>query len=153
MRVRAALVAAATLTGLLVAPTSAAAVAETCQGRPATIVATTGGEFTLGADGDDVIVGHGPVGTIRAFGGNDVICVDAANVEAGDGNDSVLATGQGRRDQVSATLGEGDDRFVGGPRTDYVDSAGSPGTDNISTGAGDDQVTSGDDPTISVNPG
>ena len=155
VRTRAALVAAATLTGLLVAPTNAAVVAQTCQGLPATIVATLGDEPTLGTEGDDVIVGLGPV-NINALGGNDVICLDAGAVDAGDGDDAVLVTGPKAPEELYATLGAGDDRFVGGPSRDLVDvvnSPGSPGTDTISTGAGNDQVTSGNDPTTSVDPG
>jgi Ca2+-binding RTX toxin-like protein len=144
VRTRAVSVAVATLTGLLVAPTSASGVDVTCQGRPATIVADPDVSETQGTEGDDVIVGHGRVG-IRALGGNDVICLDAGIVEAGDGDDSVLVTGTKAYHSVSATLGAGDDRFVGGPRSDEVDFFDvSPGSDNISTGAGEDAVSSGD---------
>ena len=142
MRTRAALVAAATLTGLLAAPTSAAVVAETCQGLPATIVANPRGT-TVGTEGADVIVGH--QATIDARGGNDVICLDSGEVAAGDGNDSILVTGTDRDNSVSASLGAGDDRYVGGRASDFIfdeiDIA-SPGSDTISTGAGADIVTS-----------
>jgi Ca2+-binding RTX toxin-like protein len=143
MRARAALLAAATVTGLLVAPTSAAGASETCQGLPATIVADRRG-VTTGTLGDDVIVGHGYV-NIDARGGNDVICLDAGSVVAGDGNDSVLATGtrgtNPEDNHVDASLGAGDDRYVGGPAEDWVnefDVGG--GSDIISTGGGSDAV-------------
>ena len=142
MRTRAALLAAATLTGLLAAPTSAAVVAETCQGLPATIVANPRGT-TFGTEGDDVIVGRGA--TIDARGGNDVICLDSGEVAAGDGNDSVLVTGTDRDNSVSASLGAGDDRYVGGRAPDFIydeTDIASPGSDTISTGAGADIVTS-----------
>jgi len=147
VRTRAALVAAATLTGLLVAPRSAVAVSQTCQGLPATIVAASN-DPTQGTEGDDVIVGHG-FASIDARGGNDVICLDWGSVDAGDGNDSILVTGIDASLDTSADLGAGDDRFVGGPGSDTVDFSidlvdVSPGADNISTGAGDDSVTSGD---------
>src|SRR4051812_14769401 len=100
MRARAGLVAAAALTGLLVVPTSAAGVAETCQGRPATIVGGSNAHLT-GTQGDDVIVGGDNVG-IDARGGNDLICLDSGGVEDGDGDDSVLDTGTGEnKDGVS----------------------------------------------------
>jgi hypothetical protein len=151
VRARAALVAAATLTGLLVAPTTAAGVTMTCQGRPATIVANPDGSWTNGTEGDDVIVGEGPIGSnINALGGNDVICINDGNVYAGDGDDSILVTGTDPDNLVDATLGDGDDRYVGGPGQDYVDHDNgmpgtgiySPGTDTISTGAGPDTVGS-----------
>src|SRR3954452_6773822 len=116
MRARAGLVAAATLTGLLVAPTSTAGVAETCQGRPATIVAESNGDVT-GTQGDDVIVGRSNVG-IDARGGKDLICLDSGGVQDGDGDDSVLVTGTDPHNQVSVWLGAGNDRFVGGPGQD-----------------------------------
>ena len=142
VRTRAALVAAATLTGLLAAPTSAAVVAETCQGLPATIVASPRGT-TVGTEGADVIVGR--QARIDARGGNDVICLDSGEVTAGDGNDSVLVTGTDRDNSVSASLGAGDDRYVGGRAPDFIFDEieiTSPGTDTISTGAGADIVTS-----------
>src|SRR4051812_10973134 len=108
MRTRAALVTAATVTGLLVAPTSAARAAETCQGRPATIVVGPDDGEVQGTQGDDVIVGHGA--DIFALGGNDVICFDSGSVSAGDGNDSVLATSTDRKQLLYANLGAGDDR-------------------------------------------
>jgi hypothetical protein len=57
-------VVAATVTGLLVAPTTAAGVTDTCQGRPATIVADSDGG--TGTEGDDVIVSHTPSSTPSA---------------------------------------------------------------------------------------
>lgn len=142
MRTRVVLVAAATLSGLLVAPTSAAGAVETCQGLPATIVASPNTP-TSGTEGDDVIVGH-EYGLIEALGGNDVICLDTGSVDAGEGGDSILVTGTDLDGSVGAVLGEGDDRYVGGPGHDAVDfDALSPGSDHISTGAGQDLVSSG----------
>ena len=145
VRTRAALVAAATLTGLLVAPTSAAAVAETCQGLPATILAKSK-KVTYGTEGDDVILGQHAY--VDALGGNDLICLDSGDAKGGDGNDSVLVTGTDPKTSVAANLGAGDDRYVGGPGRDYVN-GGIPlleslGSNIISTGSGRDQVQSGD---------
>jgi Ca2+-binding RTX toxin-like protein len=141
VRTRAALVVAATVTGLLVAPMSAAGFAPTCQGRPATIVVETNGNAN-GTQGDDVIVGRDNVG-IDARGGNDLICLRSGGVDDGDGDDSILVTGP--HGVVMATLGAGDDRFVGGPGSDEVYEQDVPdglsdGYDIISTGAGRDFV-------------
>jgi Ca2+-binding RTX toxin-like protein len=144
VRTRAALVAAATLTGLLVAPTGAHAVVEMCQGLPPTIVADPNGGTTTGTQGDDVIVSH-QSGNIDAMGGDDVICLDSGDANAGDGDDSILVTATDPNSTlVEATLGAGDDRYVGGPGQDFVDpyGVGSPGSDNVSTGAGNDSVDS-----------
>jgi Ca2+-binding RTX toxin-like protein len=150
VRARAALLAAATLTGLLAAPTSAAVVAETCQGLPATIVASSKAPAT-GTQGDDVIVGHDYV-SIDARGGNDVICLDSGYVAAGDGNDSVLVTGttgtSPEDSHVDALLGAGDDRYVGGPGEDWVNEFEvGGGSDIISTGGGPDAVNTPKDAT------
>ena len=139
-RTRTVLVVAATLAGLLVAPTTAAGVSDTCQGRPATIVADSDGG--TGTEGDDVIVSHNT--DVDALGGDDLICLDAGTVNAGDGDDSILVTPSDKRRSVRASLGAGDDRFVGSGGSDYVVvEAVSPGADNISTGAGNDIVRSG----------
>jgi Ca2+-binding RTX toxin-like protein len=115
-------------------------------------VADPDDDWTFGTEGDDVIVGKGELSvSIVARGGNDVICIDNGYVYAGDGDDSILATGAGPEETiVDAELGEGDDVYVGGRWQDYVDhDTGvpgtdfySPGTDSISTGAGKDTVGS-----------
>jgi Ca2+-binding RTX toxin-like protein len=114
-------------------------------------VADAHGAWTNGTEGDDVIVGDGPVSSaINALGGNDIICINEGNVYAGDGDDSVVVIGSDPEKLVDVTLGAGDDRFVGGPGQDYVDHDNgmpgtgiySPGTDVIFTGAGSDTVGS-----------
>src|SRR5690349_8828813 len=78
-------------TALLVPTGTATAAGETCDGRPATIVGTPGGQVT-GTEGADVIVTNG-----------------AARVDALGGDDLVCATGEGR---VIAVLGAGADTFL-----------------------------------------
>ena len=98
---------------LLSAPSSAAsATAQTCQGRPATIVGT--GPDIQGTPGDDVIV-TGTSQVTYALAGNDLVCVSptALRVYAGDGDDVVDASEAGT--QMSAYLGAGLDRYLGGP--------------------------------------
>ncbi len=121
---------AAALIGLAVmAPTSASAAGETCQGQAATIVGAPG-TFTLtGTEGPDVIVTNGSM-ELDALGGDDLVCVTVrgAQVLAGDGDDVVDTTGVTR---LSGTtyLGAGSDRFVGGSARDTVYSgAASPGS-------------------------
>jgi hypothetical protein len=72
--------------GAFVAPVTAAAAADTCQGKEATIVKPTG--TVVGTDGDDVIVG-GRYTVVRAGAGNDTVCVIGGKVDGGTGVDSV----------------------------------------------------------------
>ena len=108
------LVVTALVTGALSAPSSAAsATAQTCQGRPATIVGT--GPDIQGTPGDDVIV-TGTSQRTYAVAGNDLVCVSpsAVLVVAGDGDDVVDASQAGLTTSVTY-LGAGLDRYLGGP--------------------------------------
>ena len=125
-----------------------------CQGQPATVV-VTGGQNVQATEGPDVIVVTGRDAQVDALGGDDLICVldVATRVRAGAGNDVVVATGPpGDYDAedafLSATveLGPGEDRFTGGWEPDAVnggDTTGDLERDEISTGDGDDFVSSG----------
>lgn len=121
------LVVTALVTGaLLSAPSSAASsTAQTCQGRPATIVGT--GPAIQGTPGDDVIV-TGTSQVTYALAGNDLVCVSptALRVYAGDGDDVVDASEAGT--QISAYLGAGLDRYLGGPGQDLVHADGTDDT-------------------------
>ena len=75
----------------------AQALAETCQGKPATIVQAEG--IVEGTDGDDVIVG-GVETKVRAGEGDDTICVTGGRVEGGDGDDSAEMRGTDGADFV-----------------------------------------------------
>jgi Ca2+-binding RTX toxin-like protein len=115
----------------------------TCQGEPATIVAS--GPVTTGTDGPDVIVGTAGADTINALDGDDLVCgapdgatVDGADtINAGDGNDFVL--GVLGDDVING--GNGDDGLAGG---DFGGEPGNPGSklpdgnDTLSGGNGDD---------------
>jgi hypothetical protein len=134
-------------------PNASANAAATCQGRPATIEASTG-EVT-GTSGPDVIVVSGDVTKVDARAGDDLVClVDTVavgdeyswlSVIAGAGDDVVDTAAAGARSYTDP--GAGSDTFVGGPSDEGVDlRAEDPGTDDVSTGAGDDAVYFGDSP-------
>ncbi|GAA1141217.1 hypothetical protein [Nocardioides aquiterrae] len=144
--------------GLLSLAGPAGAGAPTCQGRPATIVGHPGSGDLVGTPGDDVIVTRG-AGGVRAKAGDDRVCVTGASsdghvyVDAGPGDDRVV-TSTPRSQRVSASLGEGDDTFRGGPEPDGVQGEGPvvtgdgipapvEGLDRISTGGGSDSVRIG----------
>ena len=123
----------AVLIGLAaLAPPSASAAGETCQGQAATVVGAPGTFRLAGTEGPDVIVTNGSM-ELDALGGDDLICVTVrgAQVQAGAGDDVVDTTGVTR---LSGTtyLGAGSDRFVGGASRDEVYSgAASPGSSDM----------------------
>jgi Ca2+-binding RTX toxin-like protein len=121
------LVVIALVTGALSAPSSAASAgAQTCQGRPATIVGT--GPDIQGTPGDDVIV-TGSSQFTYAVAGNDLVCVSpsAVYVYAGDGDDVVDAS-EAVVTQINAYLGAGLDRYLGGPGQHLVHADGTDDT-------------------------
>ena len=134
---------------------SAAAVAASCLGHPATIEAASG--TVTGTPGDDVIAASGTVSDVDAGDGDDVICVlvdvEYTKVSAGNGND-VVSTQGARADYTGTTLGEGVDQFIGGPFADNVGDFRSPSSaapDRVSTGGGADVLSLGfDDPASHV---
>lgn len=121
---RRALLALLPLTALGVASAPVAAVGETCDGRPATIVAASD-RPTRGTEGDDVIVGTEGPDRVDALGGNDVVC------------------GLGGADELRG--GAGDDRLFGG--LSGRDENGVYQADLLVPGPGDDTVDVGLDPT------
>ncbi len=86
------------------------AVAQTCNGLPATITGTAGADDIAGTDGDDVIAGLGGDDRINGGNGNDVIC-------GGDGNDDLL--GDAGNDRLFGDAG--DDVMEGGAGNDECD--------------------------------
>lgn len=146
---------AAALLGLaLLAPTTAQAAGETCQGRPATIVGSDRATPIIGTDGPDVIVATGDARVVDARGGDDLVCVVdtyVRDLDAGDGDDVVdVSAGYGSK----AVLGAGADTYVGMTGRDEVwagtrERRGSPAQDTevdvVDTGDGQesDRVHSG----------
>jgi hypothetical protein len=141
------------LVGVLAMPVMASASAETCRGLPATITGASGN--LVGTEGADVIIARGGA-SVQALGGDDVICLRSSGqgVDAGSGNDVVDATAA--RAFTSVRLGPGSDTFVGGHADDQVYGAGNGSMaggvfeegdiepDTITTGPGNDLVSSGD---------
>jgi Ca2+-binding RTX toxin-like protein len=77
-----------------VTPVASGQEVPTCQGEPATIVATGTGP-TSGTDGSDVIVGTTGADTIYGLGGDDLIC-GAPDGSTADGADWI-GGGAGKR--------------------------------------------------------
>lgn len=115
LRRSSALTLATLLTGGLLTAAPAEAAAETCQGRPATIVGT--GPDIQGTPGDDVIV-TGASRITDAGAGDDLVCVTPSfyqdpQVNAGPGND-IVDTTSSITFMGLTLLGSGLDRYVGG---------------------------------------
>ncbi len=123
---------------------ASAPAAASCQGETATVVGVA--DTTVnGTEGADVIVSNG-ADTVNALGGDDLVCVTStgADVDAGQGADSITVSAVPRRpdSSSSAELGPGADRYVGWAGTDVVTDEDTD-VDDISTAAGRDQVTVG----------
>jgi hypothetical protein len=110
--------------------------AQTCDGKPATIV---GSGDIIGTPGRDVIVGSNDDDFINGKGGRDIIC-------GRKGDDTI--EGRGRRDRIFG--GSGDDIILGGPGpddlfgyagNDFIDGNGS--NDFINGGTGTDDCDQG----------
>ena len=97
-----------------------------CDGKPATIVGTSGDDVLRGTDDDDVIAGLAGDDTIKGLDGNDTIC-------GKNGNDTLIG-------------GSGDDVLLGGPGTDRVSFWNAAGSvvidlaDGTGTGDGSDRI-------------
>ena len=117
-----------------------------CNGRPATIVGTSGADVLLGTDGDDVIVSYGGGDTIDGRGGADIICSGNGDDEilGGPGDDEIWSGGG--NDTVDG--GEGDDVIRGSLGDDAL--GGGVGQDTIFGGSGNDVVTGGEEANLLV---
>ncbi len=126
----------------------------TCEGRPATIVGTAGGEDLYGTPGDDVIAALEGDDRVYGRGGDDLICLGPGNDEAygGPGGDFIggeagadLLGGNGGADRLSGGAGPdtllggiGGDRLAGGSGADSL--SGGPGSDTLLGEIGDDEL-------------
>ena len=111
----------------------------TCEGRPATIVGTAGGEDLYGTPGDDVIAALEGDDRVYGRGGDDLICLGPGNDVAGGGPGDDIIWGEGGNDRL---LGNGGaDRLFGGPGADTL--LGGIGQDGLSGGGGADTLSGG----------
>ncbi|MCD4536499.1 hypothetical protein LRP67_20600 [Nocardioides sp. cx-169] len=137
--------------GLAALPATSPAQAEskrppTCLGQDATIV---GKGHVRGTRGRDVIVATAPT-TVAALGGDDLICVvgtgttkqTKVRVGAGEGDDRVVDRVRSPH-KTDIRLAGGDDRYTASSSLVLDRVEAGPGRDVVSTGRGDDQVTSG----------
>jgi Ca2+-binding RTX toxin-like protein len=119
-------------TPLALQATASAAVARTCDGRPATIVGSSGAEVITGTSHADVIVALQGDDTIDGRGGDDRICggygADKINGGRGDdrifgGMDRISPTDEGDTERLGDTLrgGWGRDKLVPGRDTRPAD--------------------------------
>ena len=79
----------------------------TCQGKPATIVGTSGNDVREGTSGQDVMVGLGGNDKLFGLAGNDTIC-------GGSGKDTL----KGGKGKDTLKGGPGKDKLKGGPGKD-----------------------------------
>ena len=112
----------------------------TCDGKPATIVGTSGNDSLGGTPADDVIVGLGGNDTLgrdwMAARGNDVFCGgDGADQLFGGPDNDTLNGGDGI-DSLHGGDG-GDDTLIGGPGDDHR-LYGWRGNDKLNGGQGND---------------
>lgn len=117
----------------------AQAVTQTCNGKTATLVGTTGDDVLRGSKRPDVIVGLGGNDTIMGASGNDTICAGPGNdlILAGNGHDFVDGGSGG--DTILG--GFGNDILRGGLGNDLVN--GETGADNCDGGVGQDSQLGG----------
>lgn len=122
----------------------------TCFGEAATIVGSAWEDIT-GTDGPDVVVTNGAE-SVNTGRGNDLLCItkwfDFTGFSTGAGNDRVQVSTPAEKDAwLLVDLGAGSDEFIGGPTDESVVAAhgnnGLGDRDTISTGEGDDDVTTG----------
>ena len=106
-----------------------------CEGRPATIIGTSGADNLSATSGDDVILALGGDDVIDSGSGNDIVCAGSGNdrVQGGSGND-VLRGGSG--DDV-LDGGSGDDRLFAEAGSDCLRGGGDNDTLDGGTGTPD----------------
>jgi Ca2+-binding RTX toxin-like protein len=106
----------------------------TCNGLPATIVATAPGPIT-GTQGDDVIVGTSGDDRIFGLAGNDTICGLAGNdqITGGQGQDQLF--GQSGNDAFFWSPGDGNDRVEGSFHVDTLNVSASNASETVDLSA------------------
>ena len=115
---------------VLLAPALQAQTTPTCNGKPATIVATAPGQI-VGTPGDDVIIGTSGNDQIFGMAGNDTICGLGGNdqIAGGPGLDELF--GQGGNDTFLWAPGDSSDRIEGSTETDTLLFSGANVSENV----------------------
>ena len=130
----------AVASAFLVASSTPAAAAATCNGKLAEVLTATEDDFSFdGTEGDDVVVLRGTDAWYRAHGGDDTVCVESGltTVDAGDGDDWV--SGERASDGLTLDGEAGKDTLIGSSFVDHVWT--SDGDDAIRAGEGADDIT------------
>ena len=145
------------ITGMLLSASLArvsAQAAETCFGRPATIVGTNGPDTIVGTANGDVIVAKGGNDTVSAGDGanggggvSNYICGSGGDdVIRGQKADDFINGGEGNDDPFGGESDDDGDTFVGGPGNDTF-----TGQDNPQSDSSPDTIDYGSTGPIKVN--
>ena len=110
-----------------------------CQGQPATLVGTAGGDVLKGTSGNDVIAALEGNDRVYGYGGNDLICLGPGNDVAGGGPGNDIIWGEEGADRLAGNGGA--DRLLGGPGSDTL--LGGIGRDRLFGGGGADTLSGG----------
>ncbi len=110
-----------------------------CDGKPPTIVGTSGDDRIEGAPGDDVIMALDGNDVVFGRGGSDTICGGAGRDRLIGGAGADVLSGDSGRDSLRG--GPGADILTGGSATDR--SSGGPGSDVLIDDVGNDLLRGG----------
>jgi len=101
-----------------------------CQGKPFTILGTSGADVLTGTEGADVIVAGDGDDQISGLGGNDTICGGEGDDKANGGGGKDVLVGEDDNDGLKGA--GGNDRILGGPGSDAMN--GGPGKKDVCKG-------------------
>jgi Ca2+-binding RTX toxin-like protein len=145
-----------TATLSLWASAPAHAAGETCDGKPATIVVSSGGDVVGTPDDDVIVVTTADSGTVDGLGGDDTICGGASTfqISGGEGDDDLWSNAVSNPDtfRFAAFLsgGPGNDALHGDDEPEQLE--GGTGDDVLLGGGGDDRIAGETDVTSPTAP-
>ncbi|MCU0281620.1 MAG: proprotein convertase P-domain-containing protein [Acidimicrobiia bacterium] len=121
---------------------------ETCDGKPATILGTSGDDILTGGSGDDVILGREGNDTINGGDGADTICGNKGDdtLDGGNGQDALF--GGNGRDRLAG--GDGADSLDGGEGQDTADYVTATGPVTVDLAAGSALGSAGADVLVAL---
>ena len=97
---------------------------------------------------DNEIDGVSGIDTIKGYGGNDTISLDAGSAYGGEGNDVITTHTDGVDYKVSLYGEQGNDTLVGGDKNDHL--TGGTGADHLDGGYGNDVLISENDGNVLI---